>query len=63
MNNMPLRDITGECSGECRDRVREGEELRQKSIEASSVDYAEYASNLAWTLSRNDPPGVWGGHV
>ena len=63
MKSMPLRDITGECHGECRDRIREGEDLRQKSIDESSIDYAEYASNLSWTFSRDLPPGALGGRV
>jgi hypothetical protein len=31
------RDITGECEGECNDRVRAGEEERQETIAKSSV--------------------------
>jgi hypothetical protein len=65
MNRMPLRDITGNCEGECLDRVREGELLRQKEIDNSSIEYAEYTSenDVPWTLSRNEQPGIWGGHV
>ena len=33
MNTMPSRDITGNCQGECRDRVFEGEKERQASIQ------------------------------
>jgi hypothetical protein len=36
MKKMPSRDITGKCVGECRDRVREGEEDRQKEIASQS---------------------------
>jgi hypothetical protein len=35
MTDMPKRDITGECEGECRDRVHEGEMERQNDINAS----------------------------
>jgi len=30
---MPERDITGNCEGECRDRLKEGEKDRQVSLE------------------------------
>jgi hypothetical protein len=65
MTRMPLRDTLGRCEGECRDLVREGEELRQKEIEGSSIEFAEYTSEseVPWTLSRNEQPGIWGGHV
>jgi len=36
MTNMLRRDITGDCEGECRDRVKEGEEERQDDINAST---------------------------
>jgi hypothetical protein len=32
MKKMPTEDTYGKCRGECRDRAREGEEDRQKSI-------------------------------
>jgi hypothetical protein len=32
MNTIPKRDITGECEGECRNRVREGEQARQAQM-------------------------------
>lgn len=63
MTDMPKRDITGECEGECRDRVREGEEERQTDIEASSVTSPESFPKTPWAKSRNAPPGVFGGHV
>ena len=38
MADILSRDITGHCEGECKDRVREGEEDRQKKIaESKSV--------------------------
>jgi hypothetical protein len=42
MTDMPKRDITGECEGECRDRVHEGEMERQEDINASSHESPEY---------------------
>jgi hypothetical protein len=62
MKKMPKRDTTGKCEGECRDRVREGEEERQKSI--ASQAYNEPSPNSPpWTKSRKEQPGVWGGRV
>ena len=65
MNRMPLRDTTGRCEGECLDRVKEGELLRQKEINQSSIEFAEYASedSIPWASSRDEQPGLWGGHV
>jgi hypothetical protein len=63
MTDMPKRDITGECEGECRDLVREGEEERQDEIIASALETPEEYPNAKWAKSRNEQPGVWGGHV
>ncbi len=63
MTDMPKRDITGECEGECRDRVREGEEERQNDISASDVASPESYPDAKWARSRNEPPGAFGGHV
>jgi hypothetical protein len=61
MKRMPLRDITGKCSGECRNRVREGEEKRQKNI-ASEPYSTPLPNRPAWSKGLNDTPGVWDGH-
>jgi hypothetical protein len=64
MTEMPSRDITGKCEGECRDRVFEGEQERQAKIDSESIQYNTPASNSpSWTLKRDDPPGVLGGRV
>jgi hypothetical protein len=34
---MPKRDVTGKCEGECRDRVKEGEKERQIALEKEDV--------------------------
>lgn len=62
MENMPTRDITGKCEGECRDRVMEGEEERQQEIESQPYDTPS-PNSPSWTKRRNDPPGVLGGRV
>jgi hypothetical protein len=62
MKKMPTRDTSGKCRGECRDRVREGEEQRQKSI--ASQPYSEPSpKSPSWTRKRSDQPGVWGGRI
>jgi hypothetical protein len=63
MTDMPKRDITGECDGECRDRVHEGEMERQEDINASPHKSSESFKKTPWARSRNDQPGVFGGHV
>jgi len=62
MENMPKRDTTGKCEGECRDRVMEGEKERQKEIESKPYDTPN-PNSPSWTKRRNDPPGVLGGRV
>ena len=63
MTNMLRRDITGDCDGECRDRIREGEEERQNDINVANLETPESYPDAHWARSRNEQPGVWGGHV
>lgn len=63
MKDILKRDITGECIGQCRNTVREGELERQIEIENSGVDYAEGSPSVSAAFSRNEAPGFLGGHV
>ncbi len=63
MKNMPSRDITGECVGECRNTVQEGEKRRQAEIEVSGVPYPESTRSVSYAFSRNEAPGSFGGRV
>ena len=65
MKKMPSRDTSGKCRGECRDRVFEGENERQRTINKNkSVSYSTPADQSpSWTSDRNDPPGSMGGRV
>ena len=64
MKNMPSRDTSGKCKGECRDTVFEGESRRQKQINEEAVQYSSPAGKSpSWTSKRNDPPGSMGGRV
>ena len=62
MTDILKRDITGECEGECLNRLREGEEERQQSI--ASQPYNEPSPNSpSWTKNRKEQPAVHGGRV
>ena len=64
MKNMPTRDTTGNCEGECRDRVFEGEQERQSDINSSGKKYDSPLENPpSWIYKRNDTPGGMGGRV
>jgi len=63
MGDMPKRDITGKCEGECRDRVKEGEKERQEKLAQESVEAPEEYPNAPKADRRNEPPGSMGGHV
>jgi hypothetical protein len=64
MKEMPSRDTTGKCEGECRDRVIEGEEERQKKINQEAIKYDSPASKSpTWTSDRDAPPGSMGGRI
>jgi hypothetical protein len=62
MTSIPSRDITGKCEGECRDRVREGEEERQEAIK-SVAHNSPSPNSPSWTKDRTEQPAVWGGRV
>lgn len=60
---MPKRDITGDCEGECRDRVNEGRRERQESLGKENVKAPEEYPKAPGAEKRNRPPGDMGGHV
>ena len=60
---MPTRDTTGNCQGECRDRVKEGEVERQHDLEEENVEAPEDYPKAPGAGKRNTPPGGMGGHV
>ncbi|MFZ0727508.1 MAG: hypothetical protein WAO07_01480 [Desulfobacterales bacterium] len=61
--NMPKRDVTGDCEGECRDRVNEGREERQENLKKENVESPEDYPKAPGADKRNRPPGDMGGHV
>ena len=64
MDDILERDITGKCD-DCEDRVKEGEEKRQKEIDAatSKVENPQVFPEAPGARSRNEPPGALGGKV
>ena len=62
MKDIPTRDITGKCEGECRDRVKEGEDERQEDIKAEPHS-SPSPDSPSLTKSRKEQPAVWGGRV
>lgn len=63
MADIPKRDITGQCEGECQDRVNEANEDRQVEMENISTKAPESYPNAPHADQRNTPPGALGGHV
>jgi len=63
MTELLERDRTGKCEGECKDRVKEGENERQAKINAESFYSPESYPNIPWANSRKEQPGVYGGHL
>jgi hypothetical protein len=64
MTEVLERDVSGNCDN-CEDRVKEGEEERQKEIEASQqkVENPEEFPEAPGAKERKDPPGSMGGKV
>jgi len=60
---MPKRDVTGNCEGECRNRVKEGEKERQQQLEQTNVKTPEDYPKAPGAEKRDNPPGGLGGHV
>nr|WP_321399089.1 hypothetical protein [uncultured Desulfobacter sp.] len=64
MANIPSRDITGKCEGECRDLVAELEKKQQEKINNAGVAFSTAETpSVAGAGNRNDAPGAMGGHV
>jgi hypothetical protein len=60
---MQKRYITGNCEGECFDRVKEGEKDRQIVLEKEGVKTPEEYPMAPGAEKRKNPPGEMGGHV
>jgi hypothetical protein len=64
MAEIPKRDITGKCEGECEDRVAkmEKEQQKQMDVEGMPGSTAETPS-IDHAKNRDNAPGELGGHV
>ncbi len=64
MADMPKRDITGECEGECKDRVSDMEKEQQKKMDAEGMEGSTAETpGVEHAKDRDNPPGELGGHV
>lgn len=63
MKQIPSRDISGQCEGECRNLVREADEKRQSKLSSEPYSNSGPSASVPWARSRNEAPGYFGGHV
>ena len=64
MADIPKRDITGECEGECEDRVSKFEKEQQAKIDAEGMKGStEETPSVEHAKKRDNAPGDLGGHV
>lgn len=64
MANMPTRDITGKCEGQCEDRVAKMEQTQQQKIDAQKMEGSTAETPVVeHARKRDNAPGELGGHV
>lgn len=64
MAKMPERDITGNCEGQCDDRVARMEKDQQRKIDAMGMQRSTAETpSVDHARNRDDTPGSMGGHV
>jgi hypothetical protein len=64
MAEMPKRDITGNCEGECDDRVAKMEKDQQKKLDEQGMAHSTSETpSVNYAKSRDNAPGDLGGHV
>ena len=64
MAEMPKRDVTGKCEGECEDRVGEMEKNQQKKMDEMKMERSTSETpSVDEAKKRTNPPGELGGHV
>jgi PHP family Zn ribbon phosphoesterase len=62
MSEILERDVTGKCD-DCEDRVKKGEEDRQKELEELQAENPDEYPEAPGAKSRKEPPGSMGGKV
>ena len=64
MAEMPKRDISGNCEGQCDDRVAKMEKDQQKKIDEQGMEGSTAQTpSVDHARSRDRAPGDLGGHV
>lgn len=64
MAEMPKRDTTGNCEGQCDDRVAKMEKDQQKKIDEQGMERSTAQTpSVDHAKSRDRAPGDLGGHV
>lgn len=64
MAEMPKRDTTGKCEGDCEDRVAKMEKDQQKELDKAGMDYSTAETPpVEHARKRDNAPGDLGGHV
>ncbi|MCG6908917.1 MAG: hypothetical protein LJE94_02195 [Deltaproteobacteria bacterium] len=64
MTDMPKRDITGECEGECKDQVSDLRKEQQEKLDAEEMEHSTAETpTVEHAKSRDNAPGDLGGHV
>jgi hypothetical protein len=64
MTDMPKRDTTGNCQGDCKDKVKEMEKDQQKKIDQEDIEGSTGETpSVDNAKNRNNAPGEMGGHV
>jgi hypothetical protein len=64
MTDMPKRDVTGECEGECKDQVSKLQKEQQEKLDAEGMEHSTAETpTVEHAKSRDNAPGDLGGHV
>ncbi|MDY0222862.1 MAG: hypothetical protein RBR67_17155 [Desulfobacterium sp.] len=64
MADIPKRDTTGKCEGECKDQVTQLQKDQQKKIDKEGMEGSTAETpSVGHAKKRNQAPGGMGGHV
>jgi len=64
MAEMPKRDTTGNCEGECKDQVGDMEKENQEKLDKAGMQGStEETPSVEQAKKRDRAPGDLGGHV
>jgi hypothetical protein len=64
MTDMPKRDVTGDCEGECKDQVSELQKEQQEKLDAEGMEHSTAETpTMVHAKKRDNAPGDLGGYV